>query len=726
MAERAASVPYSGALPAPSGAIEQNGSGAQPYHLDATPASFGGAIAQGMGKVGEGIEQDMKVVNGMITETSANQAEIESARQSAPLIAKYRSMEGMAAYAAAPQFEKDLSTVNAQIRSGLTPAAQRMFDQTTVRRYSYLVQDYQTYAATQLKKATLDSNNAVASNAVSEAGELNVASSDTRFGEKLGDIKHSVNSMMDLQGWGGYATTDPKTGQTTFADSPEGKRAQTVYQAELDKRVGMAWEKRLTALADDNVANAYKVFQDNRDKIPGEAQVKMANYFTPKVRDFDARGIADDVYGQYHQEYQNSLQRTGTGTTSDIASAIHQQESGGKPHDFQIQEGTFARYAKPGEKFDNPEDHDKVYGRIMDDLKSKYPNDPARQAVAYFSGEGNVAPAGSATPWKHDTHDKNGKQVSEYVSDIGGRLGGQTQEGTGQYASFPDYLRANGTKIMEEARARAVASPHGDDPAFVDNAVQKTMQRTESQIAWQEKQYKADTDMVSKAIGGSLSKGQLPRTIEELRAVSPEVAKSYDAAVSRDPKNVEGYEKRLTANARGDTVNNSPNYYGNLTRALQGEDTPNHLANEQQVHSLLGRADTTGITLKDYNDLNKAVSFPDQWKRFMLSKMKEIENAGGNVDGKGQQRALNYYSSANELMEQRKANNVSLQDMVNPENSNYINLSGNFMKPRAEQIQTLAQNTRQVPTIKSPDDPAFAALPKGAHFMADGVERVKH
>lgn len=122
-----------------------------------------------------------------------------------------------------------------------------------------------------------------------------------------------------------------------------------------------------------------------------------------------------------------------SGQPMNIQSAILAQESGNNPNVGtsidgargvgQIMPATFARFAKPGENINNPDDNRAVSGRILNTYMQKY-NDPARAAVAYFSGEGNVAPPGSPTPWKRDTHDGNNKYVSSYVSDIMGRLGG--------------------------------------------------------------------------------------------------------------------------------------------------------------------------------------------------------------------------------------------------------------------------------------------------------------
>jgi hypothetical protein len=115
-----------------------------------------------------------------------------------------------------------------------------------------------------------------------------------------------------------------------------------------------------------------------------------------------------------------------------VKRAILGQESGDNPNaptsidgavgKAQIEPDTFAQYAAPGERMDNAQDYDRVYNRIVDHLYSKAGGDPVRTAVGYFSGAGNIAPAGSATPWKRDAQDGNGKTVSSYASDVAGRL----------------------------------------------------------------------------------------------------------------------------------------------------------------------------------------------------------------------------------------------------------------------------------------------------------------
>jgi hypothetical protein len=84
--------------------------------------------------------------------------------------------------------------------------------------------------------------------------------------------------------------------------------------------------------------------------------------------------------------------------------------------------GTFKQFAQPGEDINNPTDNAVVRQRIIAKYSSDYPGDPARVAVALFSGPGNVAPPDSPVPWLRDPKDGNGTSTSQYVSGFLGRL----------------------------------------------------------------------------------------------------------------------------------------------------------------------------------------------------------------------------------------------------------------------------------------------------------------
>lgn len=736
--ERAASVPYSEAPPAPSGEIAQNGSGAQEMRVQATPNSFGAPIGAGLSAIGRGVEEDVNKIGGMITETAANQAEIDSVKATAPIIAKYKSLQGLSAYAAAPQFEKEILDTNQKIRDSLPGGAQRMFDANTARRSAYMIEDYQTYAAGQVKKATLDSNNAIAQNAISSAGDPSIAADDARFGGVIGDIKHSVASMMDVQGWGTAATTDQKTGKVTFANNPQGQQAQSVYQSEVDKRTGLAWETRLHSLADQNVGTAYKTFQDNRTDIPGEAQVRLDAYFTPKVRDYQSRSLADTVLAQHDQEYKNSL--TPSNAQGDIADAIHQQESGGKPHDFQIQQGTFDQYAKPGESFSNPEDQDKVYGRIISDLQKSYPGDPARQAVAYFSGKGNVSEVGPI-PWKNDKQDANGKSVSSYVGDILNRVGApQKVQSTSLVPSQADYYRSNYDSIVEQTR-REAAAQHPDDPAFIDSSVAKIEQRMGASIRGQELSYKVDNDTVMRGFDGGFTQGKRPTSVDELRATNPQVSQAWDRLLVNNPIAASAIENRLlTANAKG-TYNssNAAGYSAAENRMFLPRTDPRAITDEAQLWPLVSDGTITG---KDRDNLAKMMGdMQDPRSKTELALRKNVVDSALNQIMPAKMRSSGFTDPVTDskLQQARLAIQTADEDAIkagktasqryDPTSKDFVGNAAKQFLPTPAQKLDAARKQPDTPlqTFNSPDDPAFAQLPSGTRFMTpDGKIRVKN
>jgi hypothetical protein len=117
-----------------------------------------------------------------------------------------------------------------------------------------------------------------------------------------------------------------------------------------------------------------------------------------------------------------------------VIKAIRDQESSGgrdtrtstdgAQGSMQLIPSTFRAYAKPGERIDNPADNIRVGARYIKDLADKFGNDPAKIAVGYFSGEGNVN-RGQGEPWKRDFRDGNGKRVSSYANDIEARIKGR-------------------------------------------------------------------------------------------------------------------------------------------------------------------------------------------------------------------------------------------------------------------------------------------------------------
>jgi hypothetical protein len=120
-----------------------------------------------------------------------------------------------------------------------------------------------------------------------------------------------------------------------------------------------------------------------------------------------------------------------TQTAQFMSKVIDAQESGGNDNARtsstgavgrrQMEQETFDRFKKPGEDIHDPKANVAVSDRLIDYLDKLHPNDPARVATGYFSGEGNISAHGEAKPYVADKSDGH-TLTSKYVSDIQGRF----------------------------------------------------------------------------------------------------------------------------------------------------------------------------------------------------------------------------------------------------------------------------------------------------------------
>jgi hypothetical protein len=162
-------------------------------------------------------------------------------------------------------------------------------------------------------------------------------------------------------------------------------------------------------------------------------------------------------------------------TPAQISRGIISNESGGRTNVVspqgavgygQIMPGTFKQYARPGENINNPADNIAVHNRIIADYNARWPNDPARVAVAYFSGPGNVSKPGSPTPWIKNTSDVN-ENVSKYVANALAKMGGPAG-GTAVAASAPPAAALSSPANVGLALA-ALNAPTGGTKSTMDN-----------------------------------------------------------------------------------------------------------------------------------------------------------------------------------------------------------------------------------------------------------------
>lgn len=531
----AASVPYSPY----EGQTPSEGGGGQASAVKANPGDFGGQVGEAVDQAGQKGQEIAQQYQGMVNETLAHNAELEYQKQQSVLEGKYKSLEGLAASDALPDYINQSSTLRQQYRSALPMAAAQSFDMNTTRQFGYALNEANLYAATQIKQANKTSNQALLGSNIDQAGDLSVASDDTRFGEKIGNIKHFVAVGIQDAGWGSGTgmTQNPSTGELSFDNSERGQQANGVYESYKNEQLGKAYQNRFESLADQDVHAAYVKYAESRDQIPGDTQVRLDAFFAPKLKEAGSSNISNGVLSSAAQDYHASVSSPAAvnNLSANIFNAIHQNESSGQQNaptspdgavgPSQILPSTFKEFAKPGEDINNPKDNLAVGQRIVDSYTQKYNGDPARVAVAYFSGPGNVSPAGSPTPWIKDSKDGLGENVSSYVAKMSGNL--QKSSGTSYVPTQADFFTANRDSLINQARQQAQTEKPGDSQ-YELQAVSKVEQSMNSVIRKQQVSRAQDEDTLTKALNGDMSNGNRPTSLQQLTALSPDVKSAWD------------------------------------------------------------------------------------------------------------------------------------------------------------------------------------------------------
>lgn len=554
----------------------------------ANPADFGsqvGEAVQGLGqqisKSGDELFDYLTKRQGMINETLATDAETDYATQAGKVLGAYKTKEGLEAVAATDDTISQLRTIRQNVfKSMPNPAAARAFNLLASRREAYALQDISLYSATQVKAADNKSAQASVETSINQASDPSVATNSQQFSDLKANIKFQTARVLNNQGYGVDGGTgmkqDPRTGDVTFNDTPSGQQAAAVYKQFFDKAIGQAYENKYKVLLDDprdgSATKAYNSYLQEADSIPIESRARIAASLTGPVRSAQTRVVAQNAIGTLDQGYLNDISGriTGKYNGNQLVDTFIDQESGnGKTSTNlgQIQPGTWATYAKPGEDINNAVDNKHVTARVLDDLQKKYGGDPERVAVAYFSGEGNVAPAGSPTPWKQDFTDKNGKSTSSYVNDIIDKLNVKSSI---PYINRADYYKQNFSDAVDKSYSDYIDLHPGDIPG-AEQARAQTEQHINDVIRTQAHEDSADRDLISRAGRGEFNNDNPYTTEQQFLTGPPEVKAAWQRFQINDPLGYQTYVTRtLPALSRGPSTTYGTDFWKYAQQALAG------------------------------------------------------------------------------------------------------------------------------------------------------------
>lgn len=665
-------------------AVPVDGSGARPFSVQATPADMGSAIGKGVSSIGEASEKLAKQYGDMVNETLLTNADAALAKRIGELKGAYLQNTGLSAAAAFPKYQADIEGARQELRAGLPLGAAHGFDMLSMRTVANHMADGSTYAASQIRQANIDSGTGLSNANVQAVLDPDIAKDSERVQWHQDSAVHGLQMTLDETHPG--LKTDPKTGEINFDESTQaGRDLKGQYQNGVDNIIAQTQMNRFNTLAKGDVLGAFGIYKQERDALPKSAQVSLDAMFAPKVFRANVNNDSSSVIVHSEQEYAKKLYNPAADSALDTV----QKNEGGMSGDGQSAYGIdkvahpeeFAKISSMPEsdraayarKFFKEEYYDK---RGIADLPVNTQNIVMDGVVNHTTEFGNKliqAAKDGETPeqliaMRREEYQRvaqiPGKE--QYLGGWNSRLdslqSGLKLEGVpksyatnldGSKMSQADYYRTHSQDVIDRADALSEQQMPGD--LAYKRAMRETVNNYMSKvISNQSAQYTMDNKNVMRGINGELTKGNPPATEDELRAI-PGMGDLLDRVAAQDPKFTEGIPTMISKVARRNDTANSKNGYDTILRTLDNMDNPNRIANQDHLARLLGQQEGVGINLKDYNDAKPLLEADQTFKDALSKSMKEITVANGNIDGKGQERALQWF---HQVMDAKKANDA--------------------------------------------------------------------
>jgi hypothetical protein len=233
-------VPYS-----PVATARPGGAATPPIRIDTPLAAFGGAVAGAMQHLGATFESagnqiwDRAIeIQKLKEETSAMQAATQFYINTGDSYEKFRQLEGRQPSEQLHGFTDTMEQSYQSARQGLSPYAQKLFDQDALRMKGYRITAAAAHAGDQLKTWANHEGAAATSSAIKTVGD---GRDDAMFEEQLNKIDRGVDA----------------TPQWDPVDHPEENKFQK-FQAKSE-----AWADRIRTLASSgDPGRAYKMMKD--------------------------------------------------------------------------------------------------------------------------------------------------------------------------------------------------------------------------------------------------------------------------------------------------------------------------------------------------------------------------------------------------------------------------------------------------------------------------------
>lgn len=667
--------------------------GGIPLSVRATPEDFGAQVGKAKEQFGsalQGVGKDLSTLgetySGIVAETSANNALTKQIENNNNRRADLLSSEGQDAVNKFPAYQQGVTDDFNTLRSSLDPRAQRIFDNMGRRQVATYLSEGTSYAATQGKQALFDSNTQLGDAHIKSMLTPAVAANPQSVYEAGAAIQYAHQPSAATPN----TVQDPDSGDFKWADTPEGKGTKAVFEAKQGEVMGNMVSTAVTTVAKQDPIKASQMLDQYKSMIPPSYQASLSAALAQPVFDQHLQVGTQQFKMGLHSDYNEALTNPAPKLGPSVSDAFFQQESSGGSAKYnnivgagnvavgpmQITPDTWNTWkglgiVKQGEAIDNPAQNEAVGRRAVNYYLDQYKDDPQqiqKSAVAYHSGPGNVSPLGSPTAYINNTVDDLGKHTADYVSDIQGRITGMGAQPVGQ-GSIPgappqnygrnadggmitpaDYAVAHRFDLIQNARVWARQQMPGNlkfENAMAERANGYITQLSSDQTAT-DHQVMAQ---VYKGISGGLSKdGSPPKDYDELMAI-PGMKEGVAYLSTRDvntmnfANNIPTMQAKQQRNPDNPNQGNSPNFYHSAQLFFQNKG----FQTENELHGAMGRNDETGINLPDYKALSylqTQLGSDASLKASFSDEMSAIAHAGGNIDGKGEERASAFLNTA--------------------------------------------------------------------------------
>lgn len=273
----------------------------------------------------------------------------------------------------------------------------------------------------------------------------------------------------------------------------------------------------------------------------------------------------------------------------------------------------------------------------------------------------------------------------------GGGAAGSPAGSAGAYPSVADAINANMPQIEANFRAKAAAL-FPNDGEQQREWVQNGMRRMDQVVDQQKRMYEVDAHVFQTAMTGP----DAPTNEDQLRAKGKAVSDAWDRLQTESPMTVIAAQNRFAANAHGQADGFGTNVKDYLDRVLAPSNDPTRIANPLQLNTYVGKDKGSPLTNTGVDALSGLIAIrgnpageaaATQIKTFvdtMHQEMTYSDKSLGRDDPKGEERFSKYMAAVLPAIVNAQKNGT-LSTVLDPNSPDYAGkLAGPFMRKPAE------------------------------------------